>query len=291
MPRTSLDSHELNLSNLDKILYPKDGITKGEIIEYYLNISHRMLPFVEQRPLSMERFPDGIEEEGFFHKEAPEHFPGWIDRVKVKRRRKTTNYVVCNDRATLVYLADQACITPHVWLSRIDKLDYPDRLIFDIDPGKRDDFKSVCVAALVLREILEGYMISSHVMTTGKRGLHVVATLDRRADFDTVRAFAAGIADTLARSDSDRFTTEQRITKRQKRVFIDVLRNGFGATAAPPYSVRPTKGAPVATPLAWHELEDKNLRGDSFNIKNIFRHLEKHDPWRDIWKTVYKIPV
>ncbi len=290
MPRTSLDSHELSLSNLDKVLYPEDGITKGEIIEYYLKISERMLPFIEKRPLSMERFPDGVDKEGFYQKEIPDHFPGWIERARIKTGHKTTNYAVCNDRATLVYLADQACITPHVWLSRIDKLDYPDRLIFDIDPGKKHDFQSVCVAALVLREMLEDRKISPYVMTTGKRGLHVVTPLDRSDNFDTVRAFAAVMADTLASSDPDRFTTEQRITKRKNKVFIDVLRNGFGATAAPPYSLRPVKGAPVATPLAWHELDDKKLRGDSFNIKNIFKRLEKTDPWSGILKKAYKIP-
>lgn len=281
-----VDSHTVSVSNLEKVLFPDDEITKGDLIDYYQRVADTMLPYMEKRPLNMQRFPDGIDEGGFYHKEVPDYFPDWIDRVSVAVREEgsTQPQVVCNKTATLVYLANQACITPHVWLSRVDKLDHPDKLIFDLDPPG-GDFEPVRAAALSLRDILEEVGLVPYVMTTGSKGLHVVAPLDRSADFDTVRDFTRNLAQVLARRRPDDLTTETRKNKRHGRLFLDYLRNSYAQTAVVPYAVRARPGAPVATPLDWDELSDSSLHSQTYTMHNIFRRLgQKDDPWRGIMR-------
>jgi bifunctional non-homologous end joining protein LigD len=178
---------------------------------------------------------------------VPEHFPDWIDRVKVEKEGGELQQVVCGEAATLAYLANQACITPHVWLSRADRPDHPDQLIFDLDPAD-DDFEEARVAALWLRSLLEELELPSFAKTTGGKGLHLTVPLDRRADFDTVRGFARDVAEELARRHPDRLTTEQRKDKRKGRLYLDAMRNAYAQTAVPPYAVRARPGATVAAP-------------------------------------------
>lgn len=276
--------HTVELSSLEKVLFPDDGITKGDLIDYYRRIAETMLPYLEERPLSMERFPDGLDGSSFYQKEIPDYFPDWIDRtaIDVKGEKTTQQQVVCNNGATLVYLANQACLTPHVWLSQVDRLDHPDRLIFDLDPPGAD-FEPVRRAAQALRDILEEVELSSFVMTTGSQGLHVVVPLDRQAEFDAVRSFARELVEQLATRAPQQLTTAVRKEKRDDRVFLDYLRNAYGQTAVPPYAVRAKAGAPVATPLAWEELGNSELHAQSYTIHNIFRRLgQKSDPWAGI---------
>ncbi len=269
----------IELTNQDKILFPRSGITKGELIEYYQKIAPYMLPYMKDRAITMHRFPDGITHEGFYQKDISDYFPDWIQSAKIRKEGGYNHYVVCNDAATLVYLANQACITPHIWLSRINKLDYPDKMIFDLDPGK-DDFSIVRKAAFAIRDELDELGLKSFVMTTGSRGLHVIVPLKSTQNFDTVRAFARNVADRVAAQNPKLFTTEVRLNKRRGRLFIDSTRNAFAQTTVAPYAVRAHDGAPVAMPISWDELKKPSLHAQSFTIKNIFKRLEKNkNPW------------
>ena len=281
-----IGAHAIELSSLEKVLFPDDGITKGDLIDYYRRIAAAMLPHLKERPLSMQRFPDGLEGGGFYQKEIPDYFPDWIERalIEVKEEQTKQWQVVCNNQATLIYLANQACLTPHVWLSQADRLHYPDKLIFDLDPPT-NDFEPVRLAARALRDMLQELELVSYVMTTGSEGLHVVVPLDRQANFDTVRSFARELVERLVERKPQELTTEVRKEKRSGRVFLDYLRNAYGQTAVPPYAVRARTGAPVATPLDWEELADSNLHSQRYTIRNIFRRLgQKTDPWVGIMK-------
>jgi bifunctional non-homologous end joining protein LigD len=269
----------VEISRPEKVLFPDDGVTKGELAAYYERVAEYMLPHVKGRPLSMQRFPDGIDGYGFFHKDVPDHFPDWIRRVKVRKRGGTLTHAVAWDTATLVYLADQACITPHMWLSRTDRLRQPDRLVVDLDPSV-EDFAGVRRAARATGELFEEVGLSPFAMATGSRGLHVWAPLRRGPDFDEVREFARELARLLAARHPDQLTTEARKAKRGDRILIDVARNAYAQTAVPPYAVRARPGAPVATPLEWKELSDSRLRPDRWTVRTVFRRLAaKGDPW------------
>ncbi len=286
--KVEIDGHTVELSSLNKALYPDAGITKGDVVDYYRRISQTMVPHLQGRPLTMQRFPDGIKESGFYEKEAPDYFPEWIRRVNVfvEEEGQEQPQITCENAATLVYLANQACLTPHIWLSQADKLDHPDKLIFDLDPPD-DNFEPVRQTALDLKDLLEEVGLAPFVMTTGSRGMHVVAPLDRSAGFDAVRSFARGLAEVLVRRHPERLTVEQRKKERQGRLFLDYLRNAYGQNSVAPYSLRARPGAPVATPLDWPELHDTELHAQSYTMDNVFRRMgQKEDPWRDFLQPV-----
>lgn len=215
-----LGHYTIELSNTDKVFFPADDITKGDLINYYYKIAKTMLPHTEGRPITMHRFPDGMDGEGFYQQEISDYFPDWIERASVKKEGGRVTHVICRNAATLVYLANQACITPHVWLSREDHLNHPDLMIFDLDPPA-DDFELVRHAAQLLRGFLGELEIESFVKTTGSKGLHVVVPLDKGADFEEVRGFAQSVATALAERESAKLTTEQRKEKRKGRVFLE----------------------------------------------------------------------
>jgi bifunctional non-homologous end joining protein LigD len=278
-----IDGHSLALSNLDKVLFPDDGYTKGEVIDFYQRIAEVALPYYRERPLSMHRFPDGIDAEGFFQKNLPEHFPDWIDRVELPKEDGTVTYMVADSAASLAYIANQGCITPHLALARRDKPDHPDRLILDLDPPGDGDFALVQKGAAWTREILDELGLPSFVMTTGSRGLHVVVPLDRSAAFEAARDFAGDLADLLAARHPDHLTVAQRKDKRGNRLFLDTLRNAYGQTAVAPYALRARPGAPVATPLTWEEALAAERGPQDYTLKNIFRRLaQTDDPWSGI---------
>jgi bifunctional non-homologous end joining protein LigD len=273
---------KVEVSRPEKLMFPGDGVTKADLAGYYERVAEHMLPHVKGRPVSMQRFPDGIEGYGFFHKDVPEHFPGWIRRVEVPKRGGTVTHAAIWDADTLVYLADQACITPHVWLSRMDRVRQPDRLVIDLDPSV-PDFGAVRRAARAAGELLSELGLAPFAMATGSRGLHVWAPLRRGPDFDEVKEFARGAARLLAARHPDELTTEARKAKRGDRILLDVARNAYAQTAVPPYAVRAKPGAPVATPLEWRELSDSRLRANRWNVKNLFRRLaSKGDPWAEM---------
>lgn len=273
-------SHTVKLTSLERLLFPEMGLTKGDIIDYYRRMGPVMLPHMEGRPLTMHRFPEGITEPGFYHKEAPDYFPPWIRRVEimVEEEGATQPQITCDNLETLVYIANQSCITPHIWLSTVDNLNCPDKLIFDLDPPG-DEFEIVRQAALELREIMEALNLVPFVMTTGSKGLHVVIPLEPTTPFDETREFARDVAAVLVERRPQQYTLEMRKDKRRRRLFLDYLRNSYAQNSVAPYALRAKSGAPVATPIAWDELT-KDLHSRRYHIKNIFRRLgQKEDPW------------
>lgn len=286
--KISINNREIVLSKTGKELFPESGITKSEVNDYYRKIWTYVKPYAEDRPMVLQRFPDGIDKEGFFQKKVPVYFPGWIDTIAVDVKQEDTkeDYVNCNSEETIVYLSNQACLTMHAWLSKKKELDKPDRMAFDLDPAD-DDFEKVRKTALSLKGLLDSGNIPCFPMITGSRGLHVLIPLEAENGFDEVREIARQIAVKVAEKDNKIFTTETSKDKRGNRVFIDYLRNAYGQTTVLPYSLRALGEAPVATPLSWDEVGDKNLGPRKYNMKNIFRRLSrKEDPWKNMHKNV-----
>jgi len=268
------------LTRPEKILFP-DGITKGELIKYYHDIAPHMLPHIEDRPLSLQRWPDGIDRPGFFQKSVADYYPSWIKRVTVKKAGGTVTHAICSDAATLVYLANQACITPHIWLSRTPKLLYPDQMVFDLDPSG-DTFGWVKAAARSVRALLDELGLAAYVKTTGSRGLHVVVPLKPRHSYGDVYRFATTLASLVVQQEPRQRTLEFSKSKRGGRVFIDTNRNAYAQTVAPAFAVRARAGAPVSVPIEWDELDRKGLRSDGWTIRTVFDRLAKtQDPWKD----------
>ncbi|MGW5420923.1 non-homologous end-joining DNA ligase [Streptomyces sp. NPDC003943] len=268
----------VELARPRKVLFPDDGITKADLADYYRQVAGRMLPHLRGRPLMLERHPDGIDDSGFMQKDIPGHFPDWVAHAELPKEDGTVDYVLCEDTASLVYLAGQACVTPHRWLSRADRPDHPDRLVLDLDPADGEDFATVRRAARRLRALLDELGLPSQVMTTGSRGLHVVVPLLRRDTFDEVRAFGRELAGLLAARYPDELTTEVRRRARRGRLYLDVQRNGYGQTAVAPYAVRARPGAPVAAPLDWAELDDPGLTARRWTLADAGR-LADRAPW------------
>jgi len=274
--------HRFEVKNLDKVLFPDSGITKGELIDHYQRVADVALPHLRDRPLTLHRFPNGIEGGGFWTKEASRHFPDWIHRVTVPKEKGEVTHVVCDNLATLVYLANQAAIVLHVWLARADRLFCPDRMVIDLDPSGAS-FDVVRQAAADARALMEEVGLRPFLMATGSSGLHVTVPLDRRAEQPAVRSFAEQAAELLARRKPDLYTTEFSKAERRGRLYLDVARNGYAQTVVAPYSVRARPGAPVAVPLEWEELDDPELRPDGWTVRTIGQRLEERgDPWAGI---------
>jgi bifunctional non-homologous end joining protein LigD len=264
----------IELSRLDKLLWPDDGITKGDLIDYYEQVASRMVAHTRDRLMTLERYPDGIGSTRFFAKQTPRYFPDWIERKRVPKSGGTVDHVVCNEAAALVYLANQACITLHTGLSRIDRLDCPDQLIFDLDPA--GDFAAVRETAHDLRALLDELKLPSFIKTSGSKGLHIMVPLDRKTRFDEARAFANAIAQVIVSRRPEELTLEVRKEKRAGRLYVDVGRNAFGAHAVAPYTVRARPGAPVAAPLDWDEIDTPGFHPQRFSMADV---IDRDDPW------------
>lgn len=280
-----LNSHLITISNPDKVYFPQDHITKKDLIDYYINISDKLLPFTKNRCLSMQRYPEGIYGEAFFQKDASKYFPTWIKTFPVEKKTEDgfTNYVICNNVATLAYITGQGCIASHIWVSKIDKPHYPDQIIFDLDPAD-DNFRIVVDTALKFKKMLDTLKLKAYVMTTGSKGLHIRIPITRKYDNTEIKAFAERLARILVEENPEKLTLEIAKNKRENRLFIDTLRNSYTATAVVPYSVRPIAGAPIATPIFWEELQDTKISSQFCNIKNIFKRISNmEDPWKDFF--------
>jgi bifunctional non-homologous end joining protein LigD len=265
----------------DKVLFPGDGAapeyTKGDLVAYYRAVAPYLLPHLRGRPLMLERHPDGLGGPVFMQKNTPGHYPGWIRRVELAKEGGTVTHAVCDDTATLLYLADQACLTLHRWLSRADRPDSPDRMVFDLDPAG-DDFDAVRKAAHLLKELLDELRLPSAPMTTGSRGLHVVVPLAGRPGYDEVLSFAHDVAGTLAAAHPDRLTTAARKKDRGDRLYLDVQRNAYAQTAVAPYTVRARPGAPVAVPISWAQLDDPRTGPRRWTIADAVEQARTR-PW------------
>jgi bifunctional non-homologous end joining protein LigD len=279
-------SDRVRVSHPDKVLFPDDGITKADLVGYYQTVAERMLPLVDGRPVTMQRFPDGIGRGGFLQKQIGKGFPDWIDRVTAPNRRtrqgttrEEVTYVVCRTADDLAYLANQGCITPHVWLSRAPDLYRPDQMVFDLDPASAD-LGVLRAAAAGLHGLLDELGLPAFLKSSGSRGLHLVVPLVPAADTDTVNVFSLAVADALVARHPDDFTTEGRIAKREGRLYLDTGRNGYAQTMAAPYAVRARPGATVSVPLDWSELDGFDPRDHI--LATIAERLARPDPWAGI---------
>jgi bifunctional non-homologous end joining protein LigD len=296
-PETTIRAgrRRVRISNPGKLLFPADGIAKADLAGYYAEIAPAMTPHVRDRPLNLWRWNKGIDGDLVVQQAIPRGAPDWVRRVTVPRRRGgTVDHAVGGEAATLVWLANQNCITPHAWASRADRPDLPDRLVFDLDPPDEDpgsSFPAIRAGARELGALLEQLGLVAFAMTSGSRGLHVVAPLRRRAQADEARATAGEIAELLAARMPDELTTAWRKEKRGGRVLVDVARNTYAQTTVAPYAVRALPGAPVATPLAWEELEDPELHPRRWTLASIpARVAERGDPWARIGAAARALP-
>jgi bifunctional non-homologous end joining protein LigD len=279
------------ISRPDKELIPSAGpagaVTKLDLATYYSGVASAMVPFLRDRPVNMQRFPDGIEGPSFFEKKAPTHFPDFVTTVRVSTSEGGQEQVIACDERSLVYLAGQACITPHTWLSTAEDLDRPDQLVFDLDPSV-EGLAAVRRATRLVGDLLDDLGLTTYLKTTGSRGYHVLVPLRRSWSFDQVRAFARGVAEVLVAREPDLLTLEARKDKRGDRVLVDVQRNGYGQTAVPPYAVRARPRAPVSTPIRWDELS--RVKPDQYTIRSIGRRLGRSgDPWKGIRRRGQKL--
>jgi bifunctional non-homologous end joining protein LigD len=263
----------LELSNLNKVFFPDEGYTKGDIIEFYKKISKYILPYLKNRPESLLRNPDGIKKNHFIQKDVNNNHPGWIKTKKIyaESADKYVNYLVCNDELTLLYIANLGCIEIHPWFSQINKLDRPNYAVLDLDP-EGISFGKVVETALTIKKVLDTAEIKSFCKTSGATGLHIYVPLNAKYKFDESKKFALTVAKIVNNLIPDITSLERKPSKRKKKVYIDCYQNSIGQTLAAPYSLRPRPGATVSTPLKWSEV-NSNLDPKNYTIKNIFRRL------------------
>jgi bifunctional non-homologous end joining protein LigD len=283
----------VRVTHPSRVLFPADGITKADLAHHYGGVAPAMVPHVRDRPVNLWRWPRGIDGDRVVQQEIPQGAPEWVRRVRVPRRKGgEVCHVVGGEAATLVWMANLGTITPHVWTSRADRPDRPDRIVFDLDPPDPDAFEAVRAGALALGELLRELGLEPFATTTGSKGLHVVAPLRRGPGADTVRAAAGAIGEELASRSPDTLTTAWRKAGRGGRVLVDTARNTYAQTVVAPYAVRALPGAPVATPLAWDELEDPALHPRRWTMATLPERLaQRGDPWADIARSARPLPA
>jgi len=270
------------ITHPDKVLFPDDGISKGELASYYDAIAPVMLPHVRGRPITMERYPSGIGKKGFMHKNVAKGFPEWLERVEVAKKDGTVRHALVADSRSLQWLANQNCITPHVWTSRVPDLHRPDLCVFDLDPFG-DDAEAVRTAALQVRDLLAEMGLTGAVKTSGSKGFHIVVPLDGRADFGEVAWFADAVAAILVERDPGRLTQAFSKADRGGRIYVDTGRNAYSATMAAAYAVRARPGAPVSAPCTWEDLERGRVGPRTFTLRTMARRVDDvGDLWSDL---------
>lgn len=272
------------ITHPEKVLFPDDGITKGQLALYYEAIASVMVPHMRGRPVTMERFPAGIGKKGFIQKDVSKGFPEWLERVEVPKKGGVVHHPIVTDARSLLWLANQNSITPHVWTSRAPDLYHPDICVFDLDPST-DDAGTLQFAALALRDLLDELGLPSWVKTSGSKGFHIVVPLDGKADTGEVASFAQAVGALLVKRHPDVLTQEFHKVDRGKRILVDTGRNGYSATFAAAYAVRAKRGAPISAPCTWEEIETGKVSPRSFTILNIAdRMAEVDDLWGDMKK-------
>jgi bifunctional non-homologous end joining protein LigD len=283
-------SRELRLSNLDKLFWPDEGITKGDLLRYYRDVAPVLVPHLADRPFTMKRYPDGWQGEFFFQKDAPKHMPEWIPTyralVSTRKRgeKKYVNFPLVNDELALLWMVNMGCIDMNTWYSRVDKPDRPDWVLFDLDPSDDVGFAETVQVALLVKQALDALGLVSFPKTSGADGLHVLVPIARRHTYEDTRGFAEIIAGALARSYRGLVTTEWTKAKR-RGVLIDANQNGEGKTIASVYSVRPKAGAPVSTPLLWDEVNE-NLNPSVYTMEVVLDRVARYgDLYEGVLKT------
>jgi bifunctional non-homologous end joining protein LigD len=270
------------ITHPEKVLFPDDGITKGELAAYYDAVADVMLPHLRGRPITMERFPSGIGSKGFLQKDVVKGFPAWLERVEAPKKDGTVHYALANDRRSLRWLANQNTITMHVWASRVPHLYRPDVCVFDLDPS-RDEPDVLRDAALAVRDLLLEHGVTSWVKTSGSKGFHIVTKVAARATYDDSSTFAHSLAAVLVQRRPKQLTLEFSKADRGGRILIDIGRNRPGATFAAAYTVRPRPGAPVSAPCTWEEVERGEVHPQTFTVRNMAERLAKvGDLWEEL---------
>jgi bifunctional non-homologous end joining protein LigD len=273
------------ITHPEKILFPGEGITKGELASYYEAIAPVMLPHLRGRPITMERYHRGIGSPGFFQKDVVKGFPEWLERVEVPKHGGTVHHPIANDTRSLLWLANQNSITIHVWPSRTPNLYNPDICIFDLDPSKEDDLDTLRAAALRVRELLDELGLPSWIKTSGSKGFHIAVPLNGKHDFGEVARFAHTVGRVLVNRDHDNLTQEFHKVDRGGRILIDTGRNGYSATYAATYTVRAKPGAPVSAPCTWNEIEKGEVGPKTFTIRTMAHRIASAgDLWADMLK-------
>ncbi len=281
----------IEITHPDKVMFSEPDVSKLALAEHYERVGAVMLPHVRGRPLALEVFPAGTDQRGFFVKKVPGHFPAWVHTVQVPTRDGTNTQVVADDVATLVFLAGQNVVTPHVWLARADALRTPDRLIIDLDPSPGVCFAHVRAAAREAAARLADAGLAPYVMLTGSRGIHVVCPLRRGPSFGEVHRFARRVAESMVTDDPDRLTLEWHREERGARIYLDVNRINYAQHVVAPYSVRPRPRAPVAMPIHLAELDDARLAPDGFTIADAADRLKAEgDAWQGIGRRARSLP-
>jgi len=280
-----VERSEVIITHPEKMMFPDVGITKGELASYYETISPVMLPHLQRRPITMERFHRGIDAPGFFQKDVSKGFPEWLERVEVPKHGGTVHHPIVTNTEGLLWLANQNSITIHVWPSRAPNLYQPDICVFDLDPSKADDFDTLRAAALRLRDLLAELGLPSWIKTSGSKGFHIAVPLDGKSDFGTVARFAHVVGQILVKRDPDNLTQEFSKVDRGGRILVDTGRNGYSATFAATYTVRARPGAPVSAPCSWEELERGEVGPQSFTLRMMDQRIAATgDLWADMLK-------
>lgn len=267
---------EVDISNPDKVIFPMQKIRKIDMINYYEKVADKILPYLKDKPLTIQRFPDGIDKDGFYQKNAADYFPDYIETVEIKTETGTNTQVICNNKKTLIYLVNQGTVTFHTWLAKKDNIYKPDKVVFDLDPPK-DAFDEVKYATQKVGDFLRNENKDPQLMTTGKSGFHVWYTVKPNKNFDERREEVKALAEKIKEKYPDILTTATRKDKRDNKVFVDYLRNAYGQTSVCQYSLRPISSAGVATPIDWRELS-KIGRADQYTYSNLFRRLGQKKP-------------
>ncbi|MBS1986904.1 non-homologous end-joining DNA ligase [Candidatus Dependentiae bacterium] len=285
-----IGNHTIELSSFDKVLFPKSGITKGDVVVYYQKIAPFFLAHARDHLMVMHRFPDGIDAPGFYQKEVSDYFPPWIARKKIILKDGTAqSLVVLDSTAALVYLANQAVLVFHSWLSTQKATQKPDKIVFDVDPSG-NSLAELRFAVRTLKKVIEGYGLQPFLMATGSRSYHVVVPIRPQYTYAQTRAFAKRICSDLVDAYPERFTIALSKAQRKGRIFLDYLRNAARATSVACYSLRALEGASIATPLSWDELT--RTKPQQYTIKNIFKRLaRKKDPWHDFAQRATLLPL
>jgi bifunctional non-homologous end joining protein LigD len=274
------------ITHPEKLLFPEDGITKGELASYYEAIAPVMLPHLRRRPITMERYHRGINAPGFFQKDVSKGFPPWLKRVEVPKKDGTVHHPLANDTRSLLWLANQNSITIHVWPSRAPRLFYPDICVFDLDPANDEEPDVLRAAALRTRGLLLELGLQSWVKTSGSKGFHIAVPLDGKADFGVVARFSHVVGRVLVSLDPEHLTQEFSKADRGGRILIDTGRNAYTATFAATYSVRPKPGAPVSAPCTWEEIERGEVGPRTFTLRTMpARIKEVGDLWAPMLKS------
>ncbi|MEO5601998.1 MAG: non-homologous end-joining DNA ligase [Cyclobacteriaceae bacterium] len=281
----TVNGHLLNLTNQEKIYWPDEKITKGDIIKYYNMVSPYILPYLKNRPQSLKRNPNGITDNGFFHKDAGRDAPPWVDTISLRAEsaNKNIEYILCNKKATLLYLNNLGCIELNPWHSKVSSLDFPDYMVMDLDPSENNSFEQIIDTAIVVKEILDKAGAKAYCKTSGATGLHIYVPLKARYTYDDIRAFSEIIAMKTNEILPQITTVERALNKRDGRIYLDYLQNKKGQTLASVYSVRPKPGATVSTPLLWQEVKS-GLHPSQFTIHNLEKRLRKGDLFNGVLK-------